>query len=59
MKRQKQVSKITDVMEWWKCLTKPQQSYVRSWLDKNPPPKEWQGTPVEYAHCEMPVPVSW
>lgn len=28
---------------------------ARAWLPQNPPPKTWQGTPLEWAIAEMPV----
>ena len=30
---------------------------VLAWLEKNPPPKEWQGSRLEYAYTEMPFTV--
>lgn len=27
---------------------------VAAWLKKNPPPAQWQGTPMEWAFTEMP-----
>lgn len=27
---------------------------ARRWLQKDPPPKGWPGTPLEYAELEMP-----
>lgn len=28
---------------------------VKKWLKKNPPPKIWKGTKIEYAYTEMPT----
>lgn len=48
-----------DVAEWWLSLTHAQQSDVLSWLAKNPPPSDWQGTSVEWAYLSMPLPEGW
>lgn len=26
---------------------------ARAWLKKNPPPKDWRGTPMQWAELEM------
>lgn len=49
---------VNDVLEWWRSLTPAQQSDVQHWLARNPP-RGWQGTPVEYAYLQMPVPEGW
>jgi hypothetical protein len=32
---------------------------VMAWLERNPPPLMWRGTPLEWAYTEMPVWVLW
>jgi hypothetical protein len=59
MTPRKPLSFVNDVIIWHRSLTHTQQSDVRSWLDKNPAPPDWQGTPVEWAYLNMPVPESW
>lgn len=48
-----------NVGEWWRSLTFAQTSDVWSWLQKNPAPADWRGTPIEWAYLNMPVPGSW
>ena len=48
-----------DVAEWWRGLTFGQCADVQSWLSKNQPPNDWQGTPIEWAYLSMPVPGGW
>lgn len=45
-------------MQAW-CARHQDDPMVRWWLGRNPPPTEWQGTPMEWAYTEMPVPIAW
>ena len=38
--------------EW--CKAHARSRKVRAWLARNPPPKEWRGSPMEWAYTEMP-----
>lgn len=43
-----------EASNWYSALNESQRAKVRAWLDKNRPPREWQGTAVDYAFTEMP-----
>lgn len=36
------------------CADVAWRAKAEKWLVGNPPPKDWQGTPLEWAYTEMP-----
>jgi hypothetical protein len=39
-------------MRTW-CETFENDSKVKAWIEKNPPPPDWKGTPIQWAFTEM------
>lgn len=42
-------------MRLW-CKRNYNDPAVRKWVEENPPPKEWEGSRIEWAYTEMPTP---
>lgn len=40
---------------WFVALSLRHKRKVNDWIRANPPPKEWQSTPLAYAFTEMPL----
>lgn len=44
---------------WWDMLDQDERERVREWLSRNPPPRVWRGSHIEWAYTEGPDPSDW
>jgi hypothetical protein len=45
------------MLKW--CEANAANKKVLAWIVKNPPPKSWKGSELEWAYCEMPQWIGW
>lgn len=50
--RREAVSADPEIRRWWRQLTLGERVDVQRWLADVPPPENWRGTRIEWAHTE-------
>ena len=46
---------VSAASRWWDMLDQDERERVREWLSRNPPPRDWRGSHIEWAYTEGPA----